>query len=602
MKFSFRLLSSLLLFLTLYQVEFVSGTKNLAQCLTEVRNGTYGPDAGVDNSGRPVSNIQDATAIRYEVCVTACGSGAQSFSWSDFSTEFSSWVLPWLALLSQLPFGANDNLKNFFSVVLTIGSPTLAAYSAALTVLNGRWIAHRFSGSSYPNTKQAIRSLSSLQQASIELDTSKSLLASLVVLHQNDEWWRELLANLNYTHTWSISAVTSIAWVLIAYIFTVIESLSTVREEVEGMFLNSVVFTINTQCIAERINGQAVGSVWLWLLPVVIAWLQISPKCDNVRVKDALNRANKVAHVAQPDGVSQLASLFSDYRGISLKEDDDALHNDERCTSPIYNYSRLFSWTVAVEEISGYFREATRRSRLLKPVAANTQWVTESRYTVIHEQNRCGTSSEVIDYCTSVNGRLTQWGSGVWGRIIIASLMALLLQWGTAGAAIFIIWQTPTRGLGCRSGSYIIYAVLSTIVWTLLLFSSILAHYSTLDFRSRDPQETDRHHPRAKFAAMLSIFLRRLGKVLATANTAWILTACIFQFSAFFDRCYCDSSALGLGLAKAYNVIQFTPDDLSTMKTVWIGGIFMAIGSAILYVGFINLFLDPPLRNNPDRE
>ncbi|KIK58771.1 hypothetical protein GYMLUDRAFT_245855 [Collybiopsis luxurians FD-317 M1] len=583
MKLISRLFSALLLALTLYPVRFVSATKTFAQCLNEVQNGTYGPDAGVDNSGRPVPNIQDATAIPYEICVTACGGGSQPFSWSDFSSEFSSWLLPWLALLSQLPFGANDKLENFLSVVLTIGSPTLAAYSAALTVLNGRWIARRFSSSSYPNTYQAVRTLSSLQQAPIELATSESLLASLVVLHENDEWWIELLEHLNYTHTWSISAATSIAWVLIAYIFTVIESLSNVLQGVE-------------------VNGQAVGSVWLWLLPVVIAWLQISPKCDSVRVKDALDRANKRAYVARPDGNPKPACSVSDHRGLSLNEDDDALHNDARCTSPIYNYSRLFSWTAAVEEISTYFREATRRSRLFQPVATDTEWVPGNRYTAIHEQNRCGTSFEVVAYCTSFLGRPTRWGSGVWGRIIVASFMALLLQWGTAGAAIFVVWQTPTKGLGCRSGSYLIYAVFSTAVWALLLLSSILSHYSTLNFPSRDLRETERYHARAELAAMLSVFLRRLGKTLAAANTAWILTTCIFQFSAFFDRCYCDSSALGLGFAKAYNVIQFTSVDLSTMRAAWIGGVFMAIGSAALYVGFINVIINPPLPNNPNRE
>ncbi|KIK58712.1 hypothetical protein GYMLUDRAFT_170676 [Collybiopsis luxurians FD-317 M1] len=573
---SCQLFSALLLSLTLYQVGFVSATKNFAQCLNDVRNGTYGPNAGVDNSGRAVSNIQDATAIPYEICLTACGGGAQPFSWSDFSGEFSAWLLPWLALLSQLPFGANDKLENFLSIVLAIGSPTLAAYSAALTVLNGRWIARRFSGSSYPNTPEAVRALNGLQQVPIVLDTSESLLASLVILHQNDDWWRELLANLDYTHTWSISAVTSIAWVIIAYIFTVLQSLSNALEDVE-------------------VSGQAVGSVWLWLVPVDIAWLQISPKCDSARVKDALNRANKLAHVARPDGGSQLASLVGEHRALSVKEDDDALYNDERCTSPIYNYSRLFSWTAAVEEISAYFREATRRSHKHQSVACNMQWVVESRYAAIHEQNRCGTSDEVDKYCDSGSNRQpTRWGSGVWGRIIVASFMALLLQWGTAGAAMFVVWETPTRGLGCRVGSYLLYASLSTIVWALLLLSSILSHYSTLNFPSQQA--------RAVFTARLSILLRRLGKMLAVANTVWILTACIFQFSAFFDRCYCNSSALGLGAVNAYIVIQFGPDDLSTMRDAWIGGVFVAMGSAILYVGFINLVLNPTLPNDSDRE
>jgi len=55
-----------------------------------------------------------------------------------FSQEVGVWLVPWLALVSQLPFGANDKVDNLISVSLTVGCPTLAAYSLALTVLNGR--------------------------------------------------------------------------------------------------------------------------------------------------------------------------------------------------------------------------------------------------------------------------------------------------------------------------------------------------------------------------------------------------------------------------------------------------------------------------------
>ncbi|KAJ3983077.1 hypothetical protein F5890DRAFT_1525358 [Lentinula detonsa] len=573
----------LLLFLTLVP-HFASALTNFGQCLQDVQSGKYGPNAGVDNSGNPVSNISLATAIPYEMCIIACGGGPEAFSWSNFANQFSAWLLPWLALLSQLPFGANDKLENFLTVLLTIGSPVLAAYSAALTVLNSRWIVRRFSGSTYPNTYRAIRALSSLQQAPLELDLDREvLLPSLVVLPENDYWWKELLEHLNYTHTWSISAAASIAWVFIAYIFTVIESLSDVLQGVE-------------------VNGQAVGSVWLWLLPVVIAWLQISPKCDSIRVADALRRANKIAYVATPTGPQIPAALVSNHHAIFLREDDDPLYNDERCTSPIYNYARLFSWTAVVEEISGRFHEATRRSHLFQPVSSEMDWLPSDRNGDMQEENRIGTSYEVVAYCSSFLPRRYRWGSGVWGRIIVASIFALILQWGTTGAAIFVVWETPTRGLGCRSGSYLVYAFLSTIVWALLLLSSVLARYSVFDYESRDPRETEKHHIGANLAGTMSVSIRRLGKTVAAVNAIWILATCMFQFSAFFDRCYCDSSALGLGAAKAFNVINFNPEDLDSMRDSWIGGVFLAVGSAIVYVVFVNICIDPHIPPSIKRE
>ncbi|KAF8218277.1 hypothetical protein K438DRAFT_22758 [Mycena galopus ATCC 62051] len=313
-------------------------TVNFSTCLEEVRSGKWGVTGGTDNSGHPVSNISEATAITYDLCLRACGSGPESFNWNTFSQQFTAWLLPYLALVSQLPFGARTRLDNLVSMLLAIGSPTLAAYSLALTVLNGHWIAQRFSHLSYPNVKHAVKILNSLQQSPLRVNTQDSLLASLVVLHANDEFWEELAEWLNYVHTWSIAAVASILWVVIAYFFTVITS-----------FTGSTITysTLNA-------NGQAVGSVFLWLLPIVAAWLQMSPKCDSERVRQAMERANKIAYVATSEGAG------------------NSLCRDEHITAPIFNYSRFLSWTLAVEDVYSAFAQASQKSESHQPVDSCT--------------------------------------------------------------------------------------------------------------------------------------------------------------------------------------------------------------------------------------
>lgn len=101
-------------------------------------------------------------------------------------------------------------------MLLTVGSPALAAYSLALTVLNEHWIAQRFSALSYPNVRNAVKALTGLQQSPLHVNADDSLLASLVVLHANDNYWETLEDLLNYVQTWSISAVASILWVIYA--------------------------------------------------------------------------------------------------------------------------------------------------------------------------------------------------------------------------------------------------------------------------------------------------------------------------------------------------------------------------------------------------
>jgi hypothetical protein len=109
--------------------------------------------------------------------------------------------------------------------MLTLGSPTLAAYSACVTVLNRRWIRRRFKLVSYPNAHRALQVLCSLQQAPVHVNTDDCLLASLVVLPQNDEWWKELLRclDMNYVNTWSFCNVSSIVWVVVAFLLTMMD-------------------------------------------------------------------------------------------------------------------------------------------------------------------------------------------------------------------------------------------------------------------------------------------------------------------------------------------------------------------------------------------
>lgn len=178
--------------------------------------------------------------------------------------------MPYLALVAQLPFGATDRLDNLVAVLLSLGSPTLAAYSLSLTVLNGHWIARRFSPvASYPNVRNAIQILSRLQQTPVKIVTRGGMLASLVVLPENNQWWTELVDWLDYTHTFTISSVASIIWVTIAFLFTVIDSFTGVYTRLLfARYLNF--FSVTIVPLTLNANGQGVGSVYLWLLPVVI--------------------------------------------------------------------------------------------------------------------------------------------------------------------------------------------------------------------------------------------------------------------------------------------------------------------------------------------
>lgn len=86
---------------------------NFTRCLEDFKKN---PDAvgGVDSQGHP-TNSTAAIGFTYKACTEQCGSSPAAFNWREFSQLFCAWLLPWLALLSQLPFGSGNLLDDFTS-------------------------------------------------------------------------------------------------------------------------------------------------------------------------------------------------------------------------------------------------------------------------------------------------------------------------------------------------------------------------------------------------------------------------------------------------------------------------------------------------------
>ena len=69
----------------------------------------------------------------------------------------------------------------------------------------------------------------------------------------------------------------------------------------------------------------------------------------------------------------------------------------------------------------------------------------------------------------------------------------------------------------------------------------------------------------------------------------------LFQFSNFYDRCYCDSNIMGPGRQAAYVIISFASVDVGSMRAAQIGGFFLAAGAAMIFALFVHLIITPPL-------
>jgi len=134
-----------------------------------------------------------------------------------------------------------------------------------------------------------------------------------------------------------------------------------------------------------------------------------------------------------------------------------------------------------------------------------------------------------------------------------------------------------------------IYGFLSTVAWIMLLTSSILTYYST-----NTPANSSRGHIiLVRAAHWLSIFLRRLGKLIAIFNAGWIIVIGFFQFSSFYNRCFCNSNMMGFG-KNAYVIISLVSDELGDIRAAQIGGFFFSAGAAMIFAGLVRLMIVTP--------
>ena len=539
----------------------------------------------------------------------------------------------WANVESWVPHGILDRIDNLASVFLAIGSPALAAYSLAITRLNSRWLTRQFSYLYLPNKEHIPLAVSILQHIPFRIDASSSLLPSLIVLPQNDRYWKLLAVAAKRTRQWSVPVAMNIVWVLIAFLLTIVDS-----------FVDFDNF-IGVPGDA----GYSIAAVWAYLLPLVVGWLYVGSQPEADHLRNALDDAHEITYVAtaaEPVLANQVTGRSARAIEPSTKHIDH-VNADEKKTAPIFNYSRVFIWSQHAEHILGLCENVAAKADRRQTVRQGGEWMGGDDG-AIPAYDRVGNEVEVMQYCmeecedpighlprggspqhpihfspysayppspepsaigfltaeTYANAdayahRRTPNGSSkydeeapsaevravpekpvfateVFQRVVCATILALGLQWCTTGASILIHLMTPPKGMGCRATTFIIYGALATLAFGLLLSSSVLAHLA------RRQSVRERRSGLKTFIGYAATFTRWLGKFIAIANGFGILISCTMQFAGTYDNCFCASTIFG---GDPNGVVWFIVGDVkaSEVYKYWIGGTVMAFGASGLY-------------------
>ncbi|KAK2465066.1 hypothetical protein APHAL10511_002874 [Amanita phalloides] len=544
--------------------------------MNSVRNNDWGLQDVVDFNGNQVSNLTQAVGVTYTLCLKACGSAPEPFNWQIFSSQITSWVLPWLALTSQIPYGPKDKLSQFLTLVLTVGSPTLAAYSLALAVISNRWMVERFKRSNPRRHASAVAHvLSDLQQVSLRYPESNgciSVLPSLGVLEQNKRWWMDFSQELRaHTQTkWTFAAIMSIFYVLLASLLTWINTLGSIPTPPQ----------INA-------SGVSIGALWLSLLPIVACYLQLSPKIDSDQIQRAFVKVNRKIYLAAATGSP------SEMNGSHVISVERTEANDKTCSSPVFYYARFFSWISMARLMTDGFEAASS-----------------------HVGDKMPESFSEVNQCCENYDR-HGYSYDVFSIVFRSALLALFLQGGATGAAVMATYLTFTTGYTLRRTFYLFYGCLSGIVWLLSLISSLLARDDSAFEISGDAENTsisnhdnhdensddtrrsnisNRYHPATRrhrsIRYVLSCALSHLAKVIAFINMVFLFAYSLLQFGSVFDSCFWNSVVLSRG---AKYVLLDCIDKYPGAKFFWAGGVAISSATALSFSVALYLLTKRPV-------
>jgi len=363
-----------------------------------------------------------------------------------------------------------------------------------------------------------------------------------------------------------------------------------------------------------------------------------SQQANTVQLAAERQKAFKVAHerkLMQP--LTRTPSSYGLFR-LEPSSNELCISNclgfsvagDEKQEGPAFNYARIFTWWNMANRLHKALETtdenlAQRLDLSLRPVPKDAKFkqrdlkgdvLAVSRYCgLAHNTGNVGIlgGPAIEPERISEYPHWDQLDSAFYQRMIVAVLIALYVQWGITSSAIIIAYLTEVKGLGCRSGGYVLYSVLASLAFLFLFLSSIFSHaamlrheYSQvcrLDNMYERGEKSEREqfeersvasgrsgnrrgsttipqrqhvfsHRTLRFCAVMT---RLAGRVLAVINTVWILLSSLWELVGFYDNCWCDSTWLSKG-AKGWVILFVEASETADSAAApWGSGVFLSV-------------------------
>jgi len=318
---------------------------------------------------------------------------------------------------------------------------------------------------------------------------------------------------------------------------------------------------------------------WSWTFPLVLGWFAVGTQTERNSINRTLNRAKKlleiptyIARDANPQidesqntvlkrayswGIDHCRGPFAQSPMTSIGESERFLGfriaGDMESPGPIFNYARINTWQhVAVSIIDAHFsrrlgpNEVPDKIEELQQHCFGISTDLQNQKNPFHPPPRTKTVVAEEGGAIPLQVRTERANEEFIatdppGGAVIWFIVASLFHFATTVPAFVTAYYTPPVGLGCRSGSLLLYFCASLVSASFLALSGRISR-SWFQLKEKTRHQFDlATRCKEKSVAALAVSTRLFGTCLAYANAVWIVLYCVFEFLGFFQRCWCDA-------------------------------------------------------------
>ena len=450
-------------------------------------------------------------------CKVVCGSSPELYAWKDSSQAITTWVLPMLGMLLSAPFVSNDFRNTIMSIFRWVGSPVMSLthtlwnieMSSRCCQLIDMSVAYDDfpeKDSRFGKFRDSIYLLSLLNQYQFEEvdDQDRRLLRvalfSDVPAPNSGKSLCEMRTSLAQTSRSSrrrgvVMSLISSFWFLFS-VGTTIEAGKVHLLRILSALIRYVAYTsIGKTVIA---HNMALSFLLTWFPILVLLTVVDRSSAGEIEIVDPINEIISIcrSYLSQPEFRCALAQSCG--KAASKFEFSPSFLSSE------VSYFQLFAGQGRQRWFYGTVHQIIDESETEYIAEAGRGWLlSETKSTSALLSPQPGTRRTHFDL-----------------EALAEFITALVIVFGCIISATLISYYTPTVGLGCRSGGYMVFGFVTCILTVVeLLFWRCTEHRKAL-------------------RKCVDVFLA-LGEMF---NTLWVIWISLAQTLGIYETCDCRSS------------------------------------------------------------